>query len=96
MNRGFKAFIETISWAAFYAFAGVWVLFTTLIAWEEVGILHFHGRFPITDYALNDPRIFWLLFALGPVYSAWWAVHIYRRRWGDLSKYYELAGRQNK
>lgn len=75
-----------ISWGAFIAWIGVWLLSSFIIIDEELGITHILGLNPITWDALHSWKLFITILLAGPTFSLWWGVHIYRRKYGDLSK----------
>ena len=86
-----------ISYKAFFAWIAIWIFITlSIFVNEELGILHKYHLNPITWDAVYDPRLFWTIFIGGFVFSAWWGVHVYRRKFGDLKPKNELAGRINK
>jgi hypothetical protein len=82
-NKGSVA--GKVSWGAFAAFQGVWAMLSSLILDEELGILHWSGMQPITTVALHDWRVMAGILLLGPNFTAWWLVHLYRRKYGDLA-----------
>lgn len=75
-----------IIWAAFWAWIGIAVVSGLIIAIEEAGIIHWQGRIPITWMAVADPRLFWAIEGAMLAAAAWWAVHWYRRKYGDIAK----------
>ena len=82
---------RAISWLAFIVWIGIWLATTLIIIVEELGITHVLGLGPISWDVVNDVlhgdwTLFLVIFAAGPTFSMWWAVHIYRRAYGDLSK----------
>jgi hypothetical protein len=84
-KSSFVAFVEKISWIAFFTWVGIWIFLTLGIFFnEELGILHKFGLQPITWAAVGDFRLFLVIFAGGPVFSGWWWIHWYRRKYGDL------------
>ena len=75
-----------VSWPAAVAFLFVWAGVTAVIGDEELGIFHVLGLNPITIDSLNNLWLFLDILAAGPVFTAWWAVHVYRRKFGDIAK----------
>lgn len=75
-----------ISWIAFWAWIGIEIVATGIILIEESGIVHWAGRIPITWMAVSDPRIFIAIEMGFLILSAWWPVHWYRRKYGDIAK----------
>jgi len=79
--------------AAFYVFIVVWLVMSFILFREELGILHVGGLLPITTNSLHDNLLFGDILAAGPAFSAWWAVHVYRRKYGDLKGKYDRLGK---
>lgn len=75
-----------IEWPAFVAFLFVWAAATIICLDEELGIAHKFGLQPITIDSLNNPVLFGAILLAGPTFTAWWAVHVYRRKYGDIAK----------
>lgn len=74
-----------IYWSAFWAWVGVGLLVLALIGDELAGIVHLWGLQPITDDAeagikRGDWRLAILIALLGPVFLAWWIVHLINHR----------------
>lgn len=75
-----------IIWAAFWAWIGIAVVAGGIIVIEELGIVHWQGRIPITWMAVQDPRLFIVIEIGFLAVAAWWPVHWYRRKYGDIAK----------
>ena len=69
-----------IDWRVFVAWIGVGLLGLALLADELLGIAHVWGLQPITDDAERSPLLAILIGALGPVFVAWWIVHLRNNR----------------
>lgn len=77
---------QKASTGAAIAFFFVWAAATVIVGDEELGIFHVLGMNPITIDSLNNLALFITILAAGPTFTAWWAVHIYRRKYGDIAK----------
>lgn len=75
-----------VSELASWAWVGIWLVVSGIIVDEELGVHHFLGMQPITWVAVSDPRLFWSIMAGFLDLAAWWAVHVYLRKYGDLKK----------
>lgn len=74
---------------AILAWITVAVFVNFLILDEILGIAHVWGLRPITEDAIvqwnqGHPLLLLSVAAAGPVFLAWWIIHIYRRLFGDL------------
>ena len=65
-------------------FMMVWAVMTVIIGDEELGLNHIWGFLPITVESENNLFLFLSILAAGPTFTAWWMVHVYRRKYGDL------------
>lgn len=73
-----------ISWAAFWVWIGIDVVLNGIVGIEELGITHIAGQIPITWIAVADPRLFVAIEIGLQALAAWWLIHWYRRKYGDL------------
>lgn len=83
-----------VSYGAAIAFMFVWAAATVIVGDEELGIFHVMGMQPITIDSLNNLALFIDILAAGPTFTAWWAVHVYRRKYGDIAKKWAAQGKK--
>lgn len=73
-----------IAWPAFGAWIGIDVILNGIVGIEELGIVHWQGQIPITWMAVANPDLFVVIEAGFQAVAAWWLIHWWRRKYGDL------------